>query len=197
MQKTNPKFFKTPLAFRDWLAKYHARADELWVGFYKRGTGKPSITWPESVEAALCYGWIDGVRKSLDSERYVIRFTPRRSGSTWSAINIKTAQRLMAEKRMHPAGLAAFRARRLAEPPPYSYENRFGSLAPTYEKEFRRNRAAWQYFESRPPWYRRTCIHWVMSAKKEETRRRRLTTLISDCENQRPISPMMQTRKSK
>lgn len=192
-----PQFFKTPSDFRRWLAKNHAACDELLVGFYKTGTGTPSITWPESVEEALAYGWIDGVRRSIDAECYSIRFTPRKPASNWSAINIKLAEKLIAEKRMRPAGLAAYRARKDNKSAIYSYENRPQSLEPAYEKTFKRNKKAWSYFSAQPPWYKRVSCYWVMSAKKEETRLSRLATLIRDSEAEKSIKPLQRPAKAR
>lgn len=189
-------FFKSPPDFRKWLANNHATSAELFVGFYKRETERASITWPESVEEALCYGWIDGVRKRIDNESYTIRFTPRKPTSTWSAINIKLAEKRVAEKRMQPSGLAAFKARKAIQSGIYSYENRPHSLRPEFEKTFKKNKKAWAYFEAQPPWYRRTSIYWVMSAKKEETRLSRLATLISDCKLHRAIKPLRVAKPS-
>lgn len=190
-----PIYFKTPADFRKWLTQNHGSATELLVGFYKKDTGKPSIMWPESVEEALCFGWIDGVRKRIDDDCYTIRFTPRKPTSTWSAINIKLVEKLIAEKRIQPPGLQAFKARMVTKSATYSYENRPQSLSPEYEKSFKRNKKAWAYFEAQAPWYRRTSIYWVMSAKKPETQLKRLSTLIQDCEKQRRIKPL--TGKSK
>lgn len=189
-----PTFFPTPTDFRRWLQKNHQRAAELWVGFRKRGTGRPSLTWPESVEEALCFGWIDGLRKSIDAGSYMIRFTPRKPTSTWSAINIKTVNRLTTEKRMKPAGLAAFRARKESKSGIYSYENRSQKLDPAFEKKFKTHKAAWSFYESQPPWYRRTSTHWVMSAKREETRLKRLATLIADSAQGRRVGPLRRER---
>jgi uncharacterized protein YdeI (YjbR/CyaY-like superfamily) len=176
-----PRFFAAPDRFRAWLDKHHATAAELWVGFHKRDTGKASITWPQSVDEALCFGWIDGVRKSLGDESYVIRFTPRRSTGKWSAVNIKRMAELEAQGRVTPAGRAAFARLDPKKSAEYSYERRFTArLEPEQESRFRANRKAWSYFESEAPWYRRTTTHWVVSAKREETRERRLATLI-DC----------------
>ena len=183
------RFFATPADFHAWLAKNHATASELWVGYYKRGTGKPSITWPESVAEAICYGWIDGLRKSVDEESYRVRFTPRKPTSTWSAVNIRTANRLIKEKRMQPAGMRAFEARRIDKSGTYSYENRQG-LTAAYEKQLKSHKKAWAYFSKQAPWYRKTAGHWVMSAKREETRLRRLAILIADSEAGRPIKPL-------
>ena len=146
------------------------------------------MTWPESVDEALCFGWIDGVRRSLGEDSYVIRFTPRKARSTWSAVNIDRARELIAEGRMRPAGLAAFEARTDDRSAIYAYEQRHAAkLEPDHEREFRANTAAWEYFQSRPPSYRRTAIWWVVSAKREETRRKRLRTLIEDSAHGRTI----------
>ena len=171
------RFFKTSKDFRKWLESNHEKARELWVGFHKKGT-KPSITWPESVSEALCFGWIDGVRKSVDESSYKIRFSPRRPRSIWSSINIRTAKALIKEGRMHPAGLTAYEARKENRSGIYSYENRSQTLPAEYEKKLRKNPAAWKTFQARPPWYRRTVTWWVVSAKKEETRLSRVDQLI-------------------
>ena len=191
----DPIFFVSSLEWRAWLERNHASAAELWVGFYKRGTGRPSITWPESVDQALCFGWIDGVRRSLGEESYVIRFTPRRADSTWSRINLKRIAELEALGLLHPAGRAVHAARTGKTTRTYSYEQRDQArLAPAQEREFKRNKAAWKYFQAQAPWYRKTAIYWVTSAKKEETRARRLATLIADSAAGRPIGPL--NRKS-
>jgi len=173
------RFFKTPADFRKWLEANHGKARELWVGFHKKG-GKPSITWPESVQEALAFGWIDGIRKSVDESSYTIRFSPRRASSVWSAINIRIAKELIAEGRMRAAGLRAFEARKENRSGVYSYENRPETLPSAYEKRLRKNPAAWKAFQERPPGYRRTVTWWVLSAKKEETRLSRLDQLIAD-----------------
>jgi len=178
-----PTFFPTPAAFRKWLETNHASATELLVGFYKRGSGKPSITWPESVDQALCFGWIDGVRRRIDDVRYSIRFTPRKQISNWSAINIARVAELTKLGLMRPAGLRAFEQRREDKSAIYSYENAVRTFDPSDEKTFRANRKAWQFFNAQAPSYRRVCIYWVTSAKKEETRARRLATLINDSAN--------------
>ena len=193
-----PHFFATPDDFRAWLQANHATAGELWVGFYKVGTGRPSITWPQSVDEALCFGWIDGVRKRVDDESYVIRFTPRRAGSIWSAVNIRRMGELIAEGRVHPDGLAAFEKRRDDKSAIYAYEQRKAAELPEeYERRFRENAAAWEFFQSQAPWYRRTTTHWVMSAKKEETREKRLATLIEDSAAGRRIRGVIQPGKDK
>jgi len=174
------RFFASPAAFRAWLEKHHARAAELLVGFWKVATGRPTLTWPESVDEAICYGWIDGVRRSVDAERYVIRFTPRKPGSQWSAVNRRKAEALLAAGRMAPAGLAAWEARPEAEDAGYSFENRREvAFPPALAKRFKAERAAWAWFSARPPGERRTATHWVVSAKREETRRKRLEVLIA------------------
>jgi uncharacterized protein YdeI (YjbR/CyaY-like superfamily) len=176
-----PAFFATPAEFRAWLEANHAREGELVVGFYKRGTGKPSITWPESVDQALCFGWIDGVRRSLGDEAYTIRFTPRQAGSIWSAVNVARMQELIAQGLVHPAGLAAFERRRDDRIAVYSYERRKNAQLPEeFERELRANAAAAEFFDAQPPSYRRTAAHWVISAKLQETRARRLAQLIAD-----------------
>jgi uncharacterized protein YdeI (YjbR/CyaY-like superfamily) len=174
-----PRFFRTPEEFRAWLEERHASATEQWVGYYKKGSGRPSMTWPESVDEALCFGWIDGIRKSIDAERYTIRFTPRKATSTWSAVNVARVAELERAGRMHPAGQAAFASRATERTGTYSYENRHkASLSPEQERRFRRNRRAWAFFEQQPPGYRRTMVWWVVSAKRPETRERRLASLI-------------------
>lgn len=192
----NITFFKTPADFRKWLEKHHETEQELWVGFYKKDSGKPSITWPESVDEALCFGWIDGVRKSVDETRYKIRFTPRKRGSIWSAVNIKRAEALIEEGRMRPAGLQAFQNRKEDRARVYSYEQPGGpKLSEEYEEKLRVNPKAWEFFQAQTPSYRKTTCWWIMSAKKEETRLRRLDQLIADSARGRSISPMLQARK--
>ena len=183
-----PVFFPTPASFRAWLSRHHGQRNELWAGFYKRNSGKPSITWPESVDEALCFGWIDGIRKSLDDESYVIRFTPRKPRSTWSAVNIKRAKELMDEKLMRPAGLKAFAARSDDRSAIYSYEQRkHAQLDPADEKRFRAKAKAWKFFEAQPSGYRQITLYWITSAKKPETRQRRLATLIDYSTRQQRI----------
>jgi uncharacterized protein YdeI (YjbR/CyaY-like superfamily) len=186
-----PIFFATPSAFRAWLAANHAKARELLVGFHKVGTGKPSLTWPQSVDQALCYGWIDGVRRSLGADSYTIRFTPRRPRSIWSLVNKRRFGELRKQGLVSPAGLAAFTLRTAARTGVYSSERRTPArLPPAHEKALRANARAWAYFQARPPWYQRTALHWVVSAKKEETRERRLQTLIADSAAGRTIGPL-------
>jgi uncharacterized protein YdeI (YjbR/CyaY-like superfamily) len=174
-------FFATPADFRVWLEKNHAREQELSVGFYKKDSGKPSITWPESVDAALCYGSIDGVRNSIDAVSYRIRFTPRKPTSTWSAVNVKRVAELTKLGLMCPAGAKAFAARKGDKTGIYAYEQRKNAkLNPAHEKQFRANKKAWEFFQSQPAWYRRTAAYRVVSAKQEATRQKRLAELIKD-----------------
>jgi uncharacterized protein YdeI (YjbR/CyaY-like superfamily) len=175
-----PTFFPRPADFRRWLAEHHADARELWVGYHKKGSGRPSLTWPESVDEALCFGWIDGVRKRIDDDRYAIRFTPRKPGSVWSAVNIKRAEVLAAEGRMQPAGLRAFEARREDRSGVYSYEGRRDSLDEPYATALRKNAAAWAFFQAQPASYRKAACWWVVSAKQEATRLRRLARLVEE-----------------
>ena len=184
-----PAFYATPEEWRAWLEEHHADEREHWVGFHKRGTGQPSITWPEAVDQALCFGWIDGVRKSVDGERYMIRFTPRTPSSRWSRVNLARVAELTEAGLMHPAGLRAFAAR--TAQPTYSYEQRdAAAFDQERERRLRANAAAWAYFRAQPPWYRRTATHWVMSAKREETRDRRLARLIEDSAAGRAVGPL-------
>lgn len=171
-------FFESSSDFRKWLEQNHSTESELWVGFYKRGSGKPSITWPESVDQALCFGWIDGVRKSIDEQSYKIRFTPRKTDSIWSAINIRRVTELTEKGLMQSAGLKAFESRQENKAGKYSYENRPASLPPEYEKIFKKNKAAWEFFQSTPAWYRKTSTWWVISAKRDETKLMRLQQLM-------------------
>jgi uncharacterized protein YdeI (YjbR/CyaY-like superfamily) len=183
-----PTFFPTPADLRAWLERNHETETELLVGFYKKGSGKPSITWPELVDEALCFGWIDGVRRGIDDESYTIRLTPRKPTSNWSSVNIKRVGELTKEGRMRPAGLAAFSRRSEERSGIYSYEQRKNAkLEPDQEREFRANAAAWSFFQAQPAGYKRTATHWVVSAKREDTRRKRLATLIDDSANGRRL----------
>jgi uncharacterized protein YdeI (YjbR/CyaY-like superfamily) len=177
----DPIYFTSPDELRDWFDSNHETATELWLGSYKKTAGKPTVTWSEAVDEALCVGWIDSVRYSLDPERSAQRFTPRRKGSNWSAVNIAKVKAMTEEGRMRPAGLAAFEARTEERSAIYSYEQRhLAALAPDEEASFRANEIAWDRFQALPPSYRRTAIYWVVTAKKPETRVRRLATLIED-----------------
>lgn len=179
-------FFKTPAEFRAWLKKHHKTESELIVGYYKKASGKPSITWQESVDEALCFGWIDGIRRSHGEDAYSNRFTPRRKGSNWSAINIRRVDQLMKEGRMQPAGLAAFALRTEARSRVYTYEQKdIPTFEPKLEKLFRANKDAWEFFQTLPPYYRKGETRWVNSAKQEETKLRRLNKVIEACANRR------------
>lgn len=187
----DPIFFETPAELRAWLEENHDRAPELLIGFHKKRSGRPTITWPESVDQALSFGWIDGVRRSLGDDAYTIRFTPRRPGSTWSAVNVRRMNQLIELGLVHLAGMKAFEARSPEKTKLYSYEQRHGAeLGPEHAALFRANEAAWTFFQLQPPGYRRTATWWVTSAKKEETRLRRLATLIDDSARGRRIAQL-------
>lgn len=177
-----PIFFSNQSEFRKWLKKNHKKETELLVGFYKVGTGKPNMTWSQSVDEALCFGWIDGVRKSIDKDRYQIRFTQRKAGSNWSAVNLKKMEVLIKQGLMQPAGLESFKKRTEKKSNVYSFENEAATFPPALEKQFKANKAAWKYFQSLAPSYKKTSTHWVVSAKQESTRLKRLQILIADSE---------------
>jgi uncharacterized protein YdeI (YjbR/CyaY-like superfamily) len=188
----NPTFFPTPADWRAWLEANHDKATELLVGFYKKGSGRPSITWPESVDQALCFGWIDGVRRSIDEESYSIRFTPRKPTSNWSAVNIARVEELTKMGQMTPAGHRAFEKRADEKSGIYAYEQRHNAvLGEDFERQFRANPKAWEWFQSAPPSYRKTAIWWVISAKQEATRLKRLVTLIEDSAKGRNVPPFI------
>lgn len=193
---SEPKFFKDAAAWRRWLEKSHDKADELVVGFHKVATGKPGVTYKEALDEALCFGWIDGVRRGGDTT-WQIRFTPRRARSIWSAVNIKRFEELKALGRVHPAGLAAYEARTAERQKRYSFENRDAKLSAAEEKAFRANKTAWANFSAMPPSYRHPATWWVVSAKRDETRARRLATLIADSEQGLRIKPMRVAGKDK
>lgn len=182
-----PTFFHHQSEFRNWLKKNYDKATELLVGFYKVNSGKQSITWSQSVDEAICFGWIDGIRKSIDDESYCIRFTPRKSKSIWSAINIKKVEELTRQELMHPAGFAAFSKREENKSRIYSYEKEAAILSNDFLKKFKANKKAWEYFQSQAPSYQKTALHWVTGAKQEITKVKRLEELIRDCEGERKI----------
>lgn len=195
---TNPKFFPTPEELRAWLEEFHLVENELWVGFYKKSSGKPSITWPQAVDALLCFGWIDGIRKSVDETRYVIRVTPRKSKSIWSAINIGRVAELGKLGLMRPAGLKAFEARTDDRSAIYSYEQRKSAkLPPQFDRQFRGNKKAWEFFRAQAPSYQRVAIFWVTNAKKQETRAKRLERLMRDSERGKRLDAANPSRKKK
>ncbi len=191
-----PRFFATPTEFRVWLEEHHADTKELWVGFFKKGTAKPSITWPEAVDQALCFGWIDSIRKGIDDVSYANRFTPRKPRSTWSEVNIKRVEELTRLGLMRPAGIKAYEAHSNERSGIYAYEQRNAAeLSEADSERFRANNEAWDFFQAQADWYKRTAIWWVISAKREETRQKRLAQLIEDSENGRTIPPL--TRRTK
>lgn len=190
-----PTFFAKQSDFRKWLEKHHAKKTELYVGFYKVSSGKESITWPQSVDEALCFGWIDGVRKNIDKDSYYIRFTPRKPGSIWSAINIKKIEDLTKAGLIKPAGLEAFSKRAESRSKIYSYEKDPVALNKAYEKTFKANKKAWKFFQSQPAWYKKVSIHRVMSAKQEATQLSRLNQLIKDSEAEKMIKELSYGRK--
>ena len=174
-----PRFFRSPAELARWFARHHARERELWVGFHKRGSGVPSLSWPESVDEALCVGWIDGLRRALDETRYAIRFSPRKPGSIWSAVNLRRARALLAAGRLNAAGRRAFEARRENRVGRYSYEQRRAELPELHARELARHARARSFFEAQSPSYRKKACWYVVSAKKEETRAARLARLIA------------------
>ena len=187
---TNIKFFKNQSELRLWFEKNHDKKTEQWIGFYKTNSGKASITWPQSVDEALCFGWIDGIRKSIDEKSYKIRFTPRKSRSIWSKVNINRVAELTKLGLMQPSGLHIFNKRDAEISNRYSFERESVILKEEYEKKFRKNKTAWNYFESLPVSYKKPAIWWVMSAKKEETQIKRLDILINDSEKGQKIPPL-------
>ena len=191
------RFFKTPPQLHAWLEKHHTSSQELWVGYYKKETGKPSVTWPESVDEALCFGWIDGVRKSIDEQSYKIRFTPRRTGSIWSAVNIRRVKALVQEGRMRDPGLKAFEARDENKSRLYSYELRPDMLDEPYLSKVRANKKAWTFYLGCAPSYRRAVNNWVASAKQEGTRLKRLEALIEWAGRGEMIPQYTKYRKAK
>jgi uncharacterized protein YdeI (YjbR/CyaY-like superfamily) len=183
-----PTFFAKPADFRKWLAKNHDKATQLLVGYYKVGSSKASMTWPESVDEALCYGWIDGVRKSINAESYTIRFTPRRQGSFWSNKNIASAKRLIKAGRMKSAGLKAFKQRLGVKSGAYSFEQeQIAPFSPPLEKRFKANKVAWEFFNRQPRGYQKTMRHWVMTAKQEKTQLKRLVQLIKTSSEEKRV----------
>lgn len=185
--KVQPVFFPSQEDFRSWFENNYQSATEVLVGYYKLKTGKPCMTWSESVDQAICFGWIDGIRRTIDDESYCIRFTPRRATSVWSAVNIKKVEELKEKGLMKPAGLAAYNLRKDDKSVIYSYENSEPVLSPEFEKQFKANEKAWNFFQTLSPSIRKISIRWVMSAKQEITRQKRLNELISDSESGRKI----------
>ncbi|HEY3251083.1 MAG TPA: YdeI/OmpD-associated family protein [Ignavibacteria bacterium] len=187
-------FFKSPFELHKWLKKNHAKARELWIGFYKKNAAKKGITYAEALDEALCFGWIDGIRKGIDDARYTIRYTPRKPKSIWSLVNIRRAGQLKKLGLMQPYGIKAFNERDINRSQLYSFEQRVVKLAPVYEKKFKHNKKAWDYFKSQPSWYQKTASWWVVSAKKEETRLSRLEILIKDSRSNRSIKVLIRKK---
>ena len=186
----NVRFFKTPQQLEQWFEENHDQCDELWLAYFKKHTKKASVTWDESVAEALKYGWIDGIRKSIDEESYKIRFTPRRKNSIWSAKNIKTVKELIEKGLMKAPGLEKFNNRKEEKSRVYGYEQKKPELSAEYLRQFKRHSKAWEYFNKEAPYYKKVVTNWVMSAKREATRQRRLDTLIADSEQQQRIKGM-------
>ncbi len=181
-------FFSNQNEFRNWLKRNHKKATELIVGFYKVHTGKPSMTWSESVDQALCFGWIDGIRKSIDKDSYCIRFTPRNPSSNWSAINIKKAEELIKNGQMQQAGLSLYKNKKENKSQVYSYENKPVKLPDNYEKKFKANKRAWAFFKLQPPSYQKTIFYWILSAKQQTTQLSRLDRAIKESEQEKRVT---------
>lgn len=197
MEMQAPVFFKSTNELHKWFQKNHSKAPDLWIGFYSVKSGKKGVTYKEAVDEALCFGWIDGIRKNIDEESYANRFSPRKKNSIWSNINSKRIQELIEEGRVHVSGLAAFRGRVEERSGVYSFEQDSHKLVPAFEKKFKANKKAWKFFMSKAPWYQRTSIHWIMSAKQEATRLKRLETLIIDCGDEKTIRQLTRATKNK
>ena len=189
------EFFESVEELEEWLVENHARVSELWIGFYKKASGRARINYKDALDAALCFGWIDGVRKSVDESRFTIRFTPRKARSIWSAVNIKRASELEKSGRMNAAGLAAFRGRDVERANRYSFEQKTCEFGAALEKQFRSDAAGWQFFQDQPPGYRRVAMWWVVSAVKDETKLKRLATLMEDSANGRRIALVARSTK--
>ena len=183
-----PKFFKTPDDFRRWLERNYDSASELLVGFYKKHTGRPSIDWDGAVDQALCFGWIDGIRRRIDDDTYQIRFTPRRPGSMWSEKNIRRVAELQRAGVMHQSGLTVFKSRDKQESKRQSEKLKVSELGPPYDRAFKKHKRAYTFFQDQPPSYRKAVCAWVMSARKEETRQRRLATVIENSKNRKRLN---------
>jgi uncharacterized protein YdeI (YjbR/CyaY-like superfamily) len=189
-------YFSTPSAFRSWLGQNHDQLTELYVGFHKKESGLPSISYPEALDQALCFGWIDGVRKSVNATSYMVRFTPRKTKSYWSKVNTKRANELIKLGLMQPPGAKVFAARDQATTKRYSFERETAKLPPAYAKQFQSNPKAWAFFQSQAPYYQRPATFWVTSAKQEPTRQRRLQTLIETSAHHRRLDQFISKKKS-
>ena len=195
MEITDLTFFSNTADLHAWLQAHHDDARELWVGFYKKGSGHTSTTYPEALDEMLCFGWIDGIRKRVDDLSFAIRFTPRKKDSIWSQVNIKRVGELTEDGRMQPSGLKVFGERKAENTGLYSFEQTERKLDPALEEQFRADKQAWYYFQSQPPSYRRTAIWWVISPKREETKQRRLATLIEDSRQGRRLAAVTYSPK--
>jgi uncharacterized protein YdeI (YjbR/CyaY-like superfamily) len=191
-----PTYFESPYAFRSWLTLNHDKHTELFVGICKKDSGKPSITYPEALDQALCFGWIDGVRKSVDALSYTVRFTPRKPKSYWSKVNTKRTHELVEQGLLQPPGLKAFAARDQSKTKRYSFERENAEFPPAYAKQFKANAKAWAFFQCQAPYYQRVATFWVVSAKQEQTRLRRLQALIDTCARQRRLGQFISKKKS-
>jgi uncharacterized protein YdeI (YjbR/CyaY-like superfamily) len=193
---SDPIYFSSPQEFYEWLEENHGTADEVYVGFHKQHTGKRAMSWSEAVDQALCFGWIDGRVNKIDDDRYMQRFTPRKPSSNWSKVNVEKVARLIEDGRMRPPGLVAFEKRKDYRTGVYSFERENWELPPEYDARLRANAAAVEYFDGRPPSYRRAAIHWVLSAKREETRERRLAQLIQDSAGGVDVKPLRRPERA-
>jgi uncharacterized protein YdeI (YjbR/CyaY-like superfamily) len=191
-----PSHFQTPADFRAWLTENHARFTELFVGFHKKDSGKPSITYHEALDQALCFGWIDSVRRSVNATSYMVRFTPRKAKSYWSKINTNRANELIKRGLMQPPGAKVFAARDQATTKRYSFERETARLKPADTKQFKSNAKAWAFLQSQPPYYKRVCTFWVVSAKQESTRQRRLQSLIATSAQHRRLDQFVSKKKT-
>ncbi len=190
-----PVFFATPAAFRAWLEAHHSSDEPLWVGYYRKATGRPSVTWEETVDEALCFGWIDGVRKRRDETSYVIRFTPRRPGSVWSARNFERVEALRAAGRMRPPGLAAYAHRDKHAHSGYAVADRPTEFPPEIAARFQAHPSAWAFYQAQPAGYRKQTVFWVTSAKRDATRERRLAQLIADAAEGLRVKHLRKSRR--
>ena len=189
-----PTYFRTAAEFRAWLKQHHATETELWMGVYKKGSGRASITWSEAVDEALCWGWVDSVRRGVDAESYMNRFTPRKRNSNWSEVNIRRVEELTRQRRMRASGRKAFEARQPRKAGTVSYDERYEiELPPDLERRFRAKKKAWRWFQDQSPGYRSMALYWLMSAKRRDTRERRLETLIADSAKGLKIAPLRST----
>ena len=197
VNKEKLRFFRSPSGFRRWLEKNHDKSQELWIGFYRKDSGKGGMTYHEALDEALCFGWIDGIRKKIDEYSFTNRFTPRKRNSIWSNVNVAHIERLKREGRMMPPGIAAFNAKDETRAGVYSFERERAELEPQMKKRFRENAKAWKYFEAQPPYYRRIAAWWIISAKRDETREKRLAELIRVSSKEMRLAPFATTAQNR